>query len=283
MNGRQHHHLLSGCVLVLVLVTGCAAPEAAGSGSVVHTASGLVAGPRAPTRSFLGIPYGEPPVGELRWTSPRPPPPWQDVRAATRPVAPGRADYDPQRLVAQGDVEVVTLNHRLGAFGGFADPQLGPAAGDFGLEDQLAALRWVQSNAAAFGGDPDNVTLSGESSGAFAMCALLISPQSAGLVDKAILESGSCSASFPKNAVSPGLGQFSWLAPLNHAVQAGVDATAALGWRRGTGRARLPAEQADAGGWTRGTWTRSPPPTTPRCCPSPRPAHCARAGPPKYR
>ncbi|MEJ3659172.1 carboxylesterase family protein [Actinomycetes bacterium KLBMP 9759] len=104
------------------------------------------------------------------------------------------APYDPARVVDRGDVVVVTINYRLGALGflahlGFDDP----AVGNFGIADQQAALRWVRENAAAFGGDPRNVTLWGESSGAFATCAQLASPAARGLFDKAILQSGPCS------------------------------------------------------------------------------------------
>jgi para-nitrobenzyl esterase len=78
--------------------------------------------------------------------------------------------YGAEKLATQGDVVVVTFNYRLGLFGFLAHPALdgGPAehlSGNLGIEDQQAALRWVRENAAAFGGDPDNVTLFGESAG----------------------------------------------------------------------------------------------------------------------
>lgn len=93
--------------------------------------------------------------------------------------------YGAQRLADQGDVVVVTLNFRLGAFGYLGDSNLG-------LQDQQAALRWVRHNAAAFGGDRDNVTLFGQSGGARSACAHLVAPTSAGLFDRAILQSGPC-------------------------------------------------------------------------------------------
>lgn len=77
------------------------------------------------------------------------------------------ADYEPSRMAGQGDVDVVTVNYRLGTFGYFSNPQLGREGSDFGLQGQLAPLRWVRANARAFGGDPGNVTVFGESSGAF--------------------------------------------------------------------------------------------------------------------
>ncbi|WP_232666500.1 carboxylesterase/lipase family protein [Pseudonocardia sp. TRM90224] len=104
------------------------------------------------------------------------------------------APYDPARVVDRGDVVVVTINYRLGALGFLAHPGFDdPAVGNFGLADQQAALRWVRENAAAFGGDPRNVTLWGESSGAFATCAQMASPAARGLFDKAILQSAPCS------------------------------------------------------------------------------------------
>ncbi|MDF5758954.1 carboxylesterase family protein [Spongiactinospora sp. TRM90649] len=101
------------------------------------------------------------------------------------------SDYEPRRLAARGDVIVVTVNYRLGIFGFFGLPGL-PDAGSFGLEDQVAALRWVKRNAAAFGGDPRNVTLFGESSGAQTACALLASPAATGLFQRVITQSGNC-------------------------------------------------------------------------------------------
>ncbi len=105
----------------------------------------------------------------------------------------GAAVYaDPSRLVARG-VIVVAMNYRLGALGFLAHPALRDEAGssgDYGIMDQQAALRWVRSNIAAFGGDPRNVTIFGESAGGFSVLTHLASPLSAGLFDKAIIESG---------------------------------------------------------------------------------------------
>ncbi|MFF7930716.1 carboxylesterase family protein [Streptomyces sp. NPDC007940] len=105
--------------------------------------------------------------------------------------------YDAQRLARTGRVIVVSFNYRLGVFGFLDHPALdrGPAkhlSGNFGLEDQQAALRWVKRNAAAFGGDPANVTLFGESAGGTSVCAHLAAPGSAGLFHKAILQSAQC-------------------------------------------------------------------------------------------
>jgi para-nitrobenzyl esterase len=97
--------------------------------------------------------------------------------------------------LARKDVVVVSANHRLGVFGFFAHPQLtaespAKASGNYGLLDQIAALAWVKRNIAAFGGDPENVTIFGESAGSFAVSALMASPLAKGLFHKAIGQSG---------------------------------------------------------------------------------------------
>ena len=102
------------------------------------------------------------------------------------------ADYDPSLLVEQGAV-VVTINYRLGLLGFFAHPALmenGKAGINYGLLDQNLALDWVQKNIARFGGDPENVTISGESSGGNSVVAHIVSPQSAGKFQQAIPMSG---------------------------------------------------------------------------------------------
>ncbi|MEV6281384.1 carboxylesterase family protein [Kribbella sp. NPDC051770] len=100
--------------------------------------------------------------------------------------------YDPSEMVARGNI-VVTVNYRLGALGFLRYPGMrDPAAGNFGLADQQQALRWVQRNARAFGGDPRRVTLWGESAGAFSVCAQLVSPQARGLFARAIVQSAPC-------------------------------------------------------------------------------------------
>jgi para-nitrobenzyl esterase len=103
-------------------------------------------------------------------------------------------DYDGTKLAADGTV-VVTINHRLGALGFLAHPALasrpGGPSGNYGLMDQQAALRWVQSNIRRFGGDPDNVTIAGQSSGGMSVLAHLVSRGSRGLFHRAIVQSGS--------------------------------------------------------------------------------------------
>ena len=98
--------------------------------------------------------------------------------------------YDGAVLAAKGNVIVVTINYRLSAFGFLDLPSLGAGNGDYGLLDQQAALRWVQRNAWAFGGNPRQVTEFGESAGAASVCADMTSPSAAGLFARAIAESG---------------------------------------------------------------------------------------------
>jgi len=104
--------------------------------------------------------------------------------------------YDGAAIAAAGGV-VVTLNYRLGVLGFLAHPALTAedahhSSGNAGLLDQQAALRWVHANIAAFGGDPANVTIFGESAGSMSVCAHIASPLAAGLFRRALGESGTC-------------------------------------------------------------------------------------------
>ena len=101
--------------------------------------------------------------------------------------------YDGTALAAQG-VVVVSINYRLGVFGFLAHPALSSesphgASGNYGMLDMVAALEWVKRNVAAFGGDPGNVTIFGESAGGTAVCLLMVVPQAEGLFQKVISES----------------------------------------------------------------------------------------------
>jgi para-nitrobenzyl esterase len=201
--------------------------------------------PASGAHVFEGIPYAAPPVGNLRWSAPRPVASWQGVRDAKqlghncmqhqpygdidaaaagksedclylnvwtpslsgrRPVMVwihgggffagfgGEERHNPGPLTRKGAV-VVTLNYRLGAFGFLAHPAIAsddPArtSGNWGLQDQIAALQWVQRNIARFGGDPSRVTIFGESAGSMSVAALIGSPLAKGLFHRAILESG---------------------------------------------------------------------------------------------
>jgi len=103
--------------------------------------------------------------------------------------------YDGDALAKKGAV-VVTMNYRLGPFGFFVHPALTAdsphkASGNYGLADMVASLKWVQSNIAAFGGDPGNVTVFGQSAGAMAIGSLVSSPETKGMFQRAIGQSGS--------------------------------------------------------------------------------------------
>jgi para-nitrobenzyl esterase len=226
---------MAGLLLLAATASGAHADEP----GLVRTDAGLLRGTvTETTRTFEGIPYAAPPVGDLRWRAPEPAEPWTGVRDATAPGSPcpqpgdtgnvtgsedclflnvhapatasgpmpvmvfvhggglnnGHGDmYDPVRIIERSDVVVVTVNYRLGALGFLAHPDLSdPFTGNFGLADQQAALGWVADNIEAFGGDPDNVTLWGQSGGGRTTCAQLAAPGAAGLFHKAIVQSAPC-------------------------------------------------------------------------------------------
>ena len=215
------------------------------AGPVARLDTGWVEGVQAKgVRAFLGLPYAQPPVGDLRWRAPRPAAPWTGVRPAVAfaPACPQRGVsmpgeppprtaedclylnvwtpakpkgrlpaivwihgggwtngatalplYAGDALAARG-VVVVAIAYRLGALGFLAHPALsaedGGSSGDYGLMDQVAALRWVRRNIAAFGGDPGNVTIAGQSAGAMSISLLMASPEAKGLFHRAIAQSG---------------------------------------------------------------------------------------------
>ena len=120
----------------------------------------------------------------------------------------GGGEYDPTRLVEK-DVIVVTLNYRLGLLGFLALAGLEHDAGNFGLMDQQEALRWVKNNITHFGGDPDNVTIFGESAGGHSVLSHIVSPraQNEGLFSKAIIQSGSYAPTQMTKIVANGLAE----------------------------------------------------------------------------
>ena len=137
--------------------------------------------------------------------------------------------YDGTDLAARG-VVLVSINYRLGALGFLAHPLLsaeGGVSGNYGLLDQVAALQWVQRNIAAFGGDPGNVTIFGESAGGTSVQALLASPHAKGLFHRAI-------------AQSP------WLNDTNYATLKGASSTAPGAEERGRQWAQAQLPDADS-------------------------------------
>lgn len=198
-------------------------------------------------KKFLGVPFAQPPVGELRWKSPEPLLPWEGVRSAKEfgndPMqidifgdmsfrGPKRSEdclylniwttaattadalpvliyfnggglmagsgseprYDGSSIAKEGVIGV-TANYREGVFGFFAHPELTAASkykgsGNYGFLDQVAAIQWVKDNIKNFGGDPDRITIVGESAGSFSVSLLMCSPTSKDLIAGAILSSG---------------------------------------------------------------------------------------------
>ena len=117
---------------------------------------------------------------------------------------PWYADYSGLGLAREG-VIVVNMGYRLGVFGYFADEELAAESpngttGNYGLLDQIKALEWVRDNIAAFGGDPDNVTLGGESAGAASVSALCTSPLAKGLFRRVVLESSTVASAEPPHS-----------------------------------------------------------------------------------
>ena len=238
--------LLSAAALLgaaAALPTSVARAAASSSGAPeVTLASGRVRGllTEGGGKAFLGIPYGRPPVRELRFAAPRKVMPWKGVRdaAAFGPSAPqpgvptagdnwltvnvwapenvstplpvmvwiygggytrGGTDeptYEGTLLAREGRVIVVTVNYRSGVEG---FTWIDGAPPNRGLLDLVAALRWVNNNIRAFGGDPGRVTVFGESSGAGCVAALLAMPSAAGLFRRAIVQS------MPRPQVTPEL------------------------------------------------------------------------------
>ncbi len=127
------------------------------------------------------------------------------VRGSASELLSGVRLYDGAHIAEAGDVIVVSINYRVGALGFMAHPAMAAesehgAAGNYGILDQRLALTWVQDNIAAFGGDPDRVTVFGQSAGAYDTCILLTSPLTQGLFSRALLLSGHCTAFTPEVA-----------------------------------------------------------------------------------
>jgi para-nitrobenzyl esterase len=145
------------------------------------------------------------------------------------------SEIDATRMVAQGEVVVVSVDFRLGIFGLFGLPGLA-GSGDFYLQDQQAALRWVRQNIVAFGGNPGKVTIAGQSGGGVAVCGQLTSPTSTGLFDAAVMQSGSCLLDWPANGLAPDQPAGSFWLPVSKVMANGTAAAKAL---KCTGAAQL--------------------------------------------
>jgi para-nitrobenzyl esterase len=147
--------------------------------------------------------------------------------------------YNGAHLARQGLI-VVNVNYRVGALGFMAHPELtaeqGGASGNYGLQDQIAALRWVRDNIAAFGGDPTRVTIAGQSAGAMSAQALLVSPMAKGLFRAAIVQS----------PAAPGTNGV--YAPRAATEQAAVAALARAGVHSIAEARALPADRANGSG-----------------------------------
>ncbi|GLY74959.1 carboxylic ester hydrolase [Actinoallomurus iriomotensis] len=137
-------------------------------------------------------------------------------------------EYDAVRLATEGKAVVVTVNYRLGIFGYLGLPGL-PGSGDFGFADQISALQWARRNASAFGGDPRNITVFGQSAGGMSVCALLTSPAAKGLISKAIVSSGSCRVRWPAGGLFPGAPADRPYVPLAQGQSDGLAAAKELG------------------------------------------------------
>ncbi|KAF7264194.1 hypothetical protein GWI33_000484 [Rhynchophorus ferrugineus] len=217
----------------------------------VETKNGIVQGLREQTQSghmfysFSGIPFAQPPIGDLRWRSPKPSTNWEGVLDATHEgsccVAPqedsvkyiqfifkgsedclylniftpehpklvtsllpvyifihgggyfagcsSRLLYGPENFM-EHDVILVTINYRLGVFGFLSTEDL-ECSGNWGIKDQILAIKWIKDNIRSFGGDDGRITVGGQSSGAASVNLLLLVPQARGLFQNAIMQSGS--------------------------------------------------------------------------------------------
>ena len=232
-----------------------------GSGlTTVKTENGLLQGTYiSGINVFRGVPFAQPPIGDLRWKEPQPVKNWEGTRKADHfspramqlPIYSDmqfRSDglsedclylniwtpadsvneelpvlvyfygggmkagdgseyrYDGESMARKGIVSV-TVNYRLGVFGFLAHPDLTKesphhASGNYAFMDQMEALRWIHKNIAAFGGNPENITIAGESAGSESVCAQIVSPLPRHLFSGAIGESGSILGSKPTTTLA---------------------------------------------------------------------------------
>ncbi|MBO6014029.1 MAG: carboxylesterase family protein [Oscillospiraceae bacterium] len=255
---------------------------------------------------YAGIPYAQPPVGDLRWREPQEPSSWEGIRVCDHfapmsmqqrnpvimdsltllvgyrtftvslqdnfrePVSedslylnvwkpageqaglpviffihggslmtgqPSFGDYNGESLAERG-VVFVNFGYRLNVFGYYAAEDLAAESpngttGNYGLLDQIAALRWVKDNIAAFGGDPDNITIAGESAGSSSVNALCVSPLAKGLFRRAIAESSGITAIKPYHTFRP----------LEKALEMGIRIREEFGTTSSSDLRAIPAEK----------------------------------------
>lgn len=144
--------------------------------------------------------------------------------------------YDGSELAKKGII-VVSINYRVGFLGSLASPDFrNSGGGNFGVQDQIAALRWVRDNINAFGGDPKRVTISGQSAGAFSVHYLMLSPQAKGLFQRAI----------PQSGAGLGTGYDLWLDTRENAEKSAVSFLAAAGVSSLDEARKLPVEKLRA-------------------------------------
>ena len=160
---------------------------------------------------------------------------WSTLCGGFAAGAASEARYDGENLAKKG-VIVVNMNYRLSTFGFFSHPELTKesahkASGNYGLMDQVAALDWVRKNIKALGGDPNKVTIGGESAGSFSVSAIMASPLSKRLIHGAIGESGAFFTS-GKGTLAASPLAVSQQAGLEFAKQLGADSIAARGRSR---------------------------------------------------
>ena len=146
----------------------------------------------------------------------------------------GSGNGDNTLLASTGHEVIVSMNYRLGIFGFLANPAFGAHSGDYGLQDQQAALRWVQANIARFGGDRHNVTIYGESAGGSSVCDQIASPTAAGLFEHAISTSGEYNTLLGAPTSLESQDCKSALPTRSQADSAGVNFAAAVGCGAGT-------------------------------------------------
>lgn len=274
--------------LFISLALALATMTAGAQGPQARTAAGVLEGTyESGIKVFKGVPFAQPPVGELRWKAPQPVKPWSGVRAAKEfgpnPMQQnifGDMDFGTDKMsedclylniwtpaktmteklpvliyfnggglmagsgsepryagasMARNGIISITANYREGIFGFFTHPELSKetsykGSGNYGFLDQAAAIKWVKDNIAAFGGDPNKITIVGESAGSASVSALMASPLCKGLFAQAMGSSASVVG-------------FDKLPTLKEGEKAGVETMKAMGCKSLAEMRALSAEE----------------------------------------